>query len=246
MPMLKRMPQATSSRFTALALLCLGIATASPLRAQKNQSSPGAPIRDQEHSFHRHVTSWTKLREQHVVMQQKDYSCGAASLATLLRYHWDDDITELELLQEVVKMLTVAEMKERIKNGLSLTDLRRLATRVGYNASIGELTFEKLSESKVPLVVGIVVNDFDHFVVYRGTDMKFVYLADPARGNLRVPVNEFVKQWQKNMVLVVVPRSGNLERSSPLLVRGDEMMLGESNRQYLRDRLTTLRSGLEP
>jgi predicted double-glycine peptidase len=227
-------------------LLWLGMPLASKAFAQERQASPSAPIRDQEHSFRRHVASWTKLREQHVVMQQKDYSCGAASLATLMRYHWGDDITELELLRETVKMLTAAEMKERIKNGLSLTDLRRLATRVGYNASIGELTFEKLSESKVPLVVGIVVDEFDHFVVYRGTDMKFVYLADPARGNLRVPVEEFLRQWQKNMVLVVVPRSGNLERASPLLVRGDEMTLGESNRQYLRDRLTTLRGGLEP
>jgi predicted double-glycine peptidase len=137
-------------------------------------------------------------------------------------------------------MLTIDEMKERIKNGLSLTDLRRLAVRIGYQASIGRLEFKALSESKIPLVVGIVINDFNHFVVYRGTDGHYVYLADPARGNVRTPIPEFLKQWQKNMALVVVkPGEGEKPRVSPLMVRPEEIFLGETNRLYLRDRATT-------
>ena len=75
---------------------------------------------------------------------------------------------------------------------------------MGYQSTIGRLEFDKLKESKIPLIVGIVVDGFDHFVVFRGTDGRNVYLADPAHGNLRVPAAEFVKQWQKNMALVVV------------------------------------------
>ncbi len=198
-----------------------------------------APIRDKEHSFRVHVKSWTTLRKQNVVMQQRDYSCGAAALATLLHYHWEDDATETQLLVEVVNMLTVEEMKERIKNGLSLTDLRRLAVRLGHLATIGRLEFDKLRESKIPLVVGIVVNGFDHFVVYRGADDHYVYLADPARGKVRTPIDEFKKQWQKNAVLVVVKKGIDAEKTSVLNVTEEEKSLGRLNRRYLRDRTTT-------
>ena len=97
-----------------------------------------APVRDQERVFEQHVTSWVTLRRKNVVMQQRDYSCGAASLATLLRYHWGDPVTETQCLITITKMLTLEEMKERIKNGLSLTDLRRLAVELG-----GELQDQK-------------------------------------------------------------------------------------------------------
>src|SRR5690606_41610526 len=118
----------------------------------------------------------------------------------------------------VLRVRTVEELKERIQNGLSLTDLRRTSVQMGYQATIGRLEFEKLSESRIPLIVGIVVEDFDHFVVFRGTDGVWVYLADPARGNVRVPVHEFTSQWQQNAVLVVVKPDGEPTKMSPLTV----------------------------
>lgn len=224
----------------AIAIACLLLGAIGEVKPEDRASTPGAPIRDAGHRFRGHARSWLELQRQNVVMQKRDYSCGAAALATLLRYHWGDDFTEARLLQQVVGMLTVDEMKERIENGLSLTDLRRLAVRVGYQASIGRLKLKDLSESKIPLVVGIVVNDFDHFVVYRGTDGRYVYLADPARGNVRTPTQEFLKQWQKNMALVVVkPGHGEKARVSPLMVQPDEVLLDDTNRLYLRDRVTS-------
>jgi len=230
----------TALRIAAVMLTTVLILFASESAPAKDKKkTPNAPIRDPEHRFQVRVKSWRELKRQNVVMQQRDYSCGAAALATLLKYQWGDPITEQKLLEETVKMLSIEEMRERIENGLSLTDLRRLATRVGYLASIGRLTFEKLSESKVPVIVGIIVNDYDHFVVFRGTDGVYVYLADPAAGNIRVPVPKFVKQWQKNMVLVVVKKGIDTKNlpDTPLTVRPKEMFLGELNRLHVRDRI---------
>lgn len=232
-----------------VAIVCIlsawtSIAFAARIASAQQTPTLGPPIRDDRRTFQRYVTSWTAQRKQDVVIQKRDYSCGAAALATLMRYHWEDrQITETQLLHETVRMLNVEEFKDRVKNGLSLTDLRRLAVRVGYNASIGELSFETLSESKVPVVVGIIINEYDHFVVFRGTDGQYVYLADPSRGKVRLPIADFLDQWQENLVLVVVPRSGDLERSSPLLVQYDESLLGETNQLYLRDRVTGVRTG---
>lgn len=197
-----------------------------------------APLRDDRHVIRIYPESWLEAKRRNVVMQQRDYSCGAAALATLLQYHWGDNVSELEILVHVVRMLTPEEMRERVENGLSLTDLRRVAVKMGYQATIGKLEIDKLKESKIPLIVGIVVEGFDHFVVYRGMDDRFVYVADPARGNVRTPIDVFQKQWQQNAVLVVVKPGGDLQKVSPLAVQDSEKFFGELNRRYLRDQAT--------
>lgn len=227
-----------------VAALGLGSLMLSTAAAEKKPPRPQTPVRDPEHVFRRHVKSWREIKLQNVVMQRRDYSCGAAALATLLRYHWEDPVTEDDVLRAVLKILTIEELKERIQNGLSLTDLRRTAVQMGYLSTIGRLEFEKLKESKIPLIVGIVVEDFDHFVVFRGTDGVWVYLADPARGNVRVPVDEFTSQWQQNAVLVVVKPNVDPTRISPLSLDPLEVMVGETNRLWVRDQLSGPVGGL--
>lgn len=169
-----------------------------------------------------------------VVMQQRDYSCGAAAVATILRYYWGDDVTEEQLLVLLGEILTPQELEERIENGLALTDLRKLAVKAGYQASMGTVKFDELSKSKVPVVVGIIVNGHEHFAVYRGTDWYWVYLADPLRGNVRVRVNEFVRQWQENAILVVAKPNTKVKTVNPLGPRPSEIYRGRLNDQYVR------------
>ena len=58
-----------------------------------------APIRDQRRTFRTHVKSWLDIRRSNVVMQQRDYSCGAAALASVMQFHLQDkSATELSLL----------------------------------------------------------------------------------------------------------------------------------------------------
>ena len=193
-----------------------------------------APVRDREHNVQMRVRSWQELQRRNVVMQRRDYSCGAAALATLLRYYWNDPVSEEDILQVLDKLLTVEETKDRIKNGLAISDLRRAAVKMGYLSTIGTMSFEKLTESRVPLVVPIKVNKIDHFVVYRGTFDGYVYLADPGRGNVRTPVHEFRQQWNDNAVLVAVKPGVTPPTQSALTVRQKDVSLGETNWQLIR------------
>ncbi len=161
------------------------------------------PIRDSSNQTEVVVRSYELLKQQHIVMQKRDFSCGAAAVATIARYYWDDKVDEDLFLRALDRVLTEREVVDRITNGLAMSDLRRAAVLVGYQSTVGKLTFEKLSESKVPLVVGIKPGGHKHFVVYRGTDYMWVYVADPIRGNLRMPIREFVDQWQEHAVLVL-------------------------------------------
>ncbi len=192
------------------------------------------PIRDQQHIFQRGVWSWRELKDRNVVKQNRDYSCGAASLCTLLKYYWGDDVTEQKILDEVDKMLTPAERKERIQNGLSLTDLRKVCVKLGYVSSIGTLTFDQLSQSKIPVLVGLKLGKFYHFAVFRGTDGYWVYLADPARGNIRGPAQEFIDAWQKNAILVVAKKDQDIKENSPLSLKPEEVYLGQLNRVVIQ------------
>ncbi len=134
-------------------------------------------------------------------------------MCTLLQYYWGDKVNEQKVLEQLDAMLKPAERRERIKEGLSLTDLRRVSVKLGYVASIGTLTFEQLSQSKIPVLVPLTIGKFNHFAIYRGTDGFYVYLADPARGNVRTRIDEFQKQWQKNAILVVAKKDQDLREN---------------------------------
>ena len=207
----------------------LSLGASAPLYAQG-----GAPIRDPQHRFEKPVYSWQARKTRNIVMQKQDYSCGAAALATVARYYWGDPVGEHYFLSTIVGMLSVQQLEDRVENGLTMTDLRLAAVKLGYVASIGRLSYQELTESKVPLVVGITVRDYDHFVVYRGSDGYYVYLADPIRGNIRLPAWEFVQQWQQNAVLVVAKPGQGVREHSPLTVMHNETLQGETNRNFVR------------
>jgi uncharacterized protein len=197
-----------------------------------------APVRDPDHVFRRFVWSWKDIRDRNVVKQNRDYSCGAASLCTLLQYYWGDKVTEQKVLDSLDAMLKPAERRDRIKEGLSLTDLRRVSVKLGYLASIGTLTFEQLSQSKIPVLVPLTIGKFNHFAIYRGTDGFYVYLADPARGNVRTRIDEFVKQWQKNAILVVAKKDQDLRENAPLNLTAEEVYKGTLNRVFIEKLVT--------
>ncbi len=194
-----------------------------------------APIRDPQRIIYEHVWSYQELARRQIVMQQQDYSCGAAVLATVIRYYWGDPAEEGHFLDMMPKLkLTEAQLKDRIENGLTLTDLRDLANMAGYQASMGKVKLDELRQSRVPVIVGIKVNEHDHFVVFRGLDSRFAYLADPIRGNVRTPVPDFLKQWQKNAILVIAKPNAKVKDVNPMGVRETEIVRGALNDQTVR------------
>jgi predicted double-glycine peptidase len=198
------------------------------------QPKEPTPIRDASNQTQTIVRSYELLKQRNIVMQKRDFSCGAAAVATIARYYWDDKVDEDLFLRALDRVLTKAEIEDRIKNGLAMSDLRRAAVIAGYQSAVGRLTFEKLGESKVPVVVGIKPDGHKHFVVYRGTDFMWVYVADPIRGNLRMPVREFVSQWQEHAVLVLHKPGHKVKEFSALSLTDADLMRGETTDQYIR------------
>src|SRR5262249_4631145 len=140
------------------------------------------------------VTSWRAMRDAGVVRQGFDYSCGAAALATLLS-GTGQPVSEREILQAVFATLSDAEATRTMQKGLSLLDLKRVAEARGHAAEGYRISAETLVQLTRPALVLIEPYGYSHFAVLRGVRGDRVYLADPARGNVRTSAARFLRNW---------------------------------------------------
>ena len=162
------------------------------------------------------------LRDQNLVKQRFDFSCGAAALATLMRYGFGERITERDILAQLFGLLSDSEKPTVRATGFSLLHLQRVAQARGYNAEGFRLTPEQLSMLGGPVLVFIEPRGYKHFAVLRGVRGDRVYLADPSRGNIRMPAYAFLNDWLQNdgrgIIFVVEPAAGLPPSGTPLRV----------------------------
>jgi len=154
---------------------------------------------------HKPVRSLLETRNQGVVHQQWDLSCGAATLATVLTYQHGDAVPEPQIAKAMLEHTSVEIVNQR--GGFSLLDLKQYAEGRGYEATgYSGLTVADL-ENFAPIIVPVSLSKIDHFVVFRGRVGDRVVLADPAFGNRTMRVDRFDRVWQ-NKVGFVVARGG--------------------------------------
>lgn len=149
------------------------------------------------HAEPRTVKSLLEMRHENVVIQQWDLSCGAAALATLLRYQHGDQVTERDVALSLMKREEYIRNPQlvQIREGFSLLDLKRDVDARGYQGNgYGRLQLKDLV-AKAPLIVPITTNGYSHFVIFRGMHGDRVLLADPAWGNRTIPLEEFMGRW---------------------------------------------------
>jgi predicted double-glycine peptidase len=161
--------------------------------------------------------TWKDVRQQHVVMQRYDYSCGAAAMATLMRYYFGEDITERDVLLDILEHISAEATKKRKKEGFSLLDLKEYAERHGYQAAGVDLELEALRQLVGPVLVYLETDGYKHFAILRGSREDRVFLADPSRGNVSMPVSRFVKQWS-GITLVLGKEGFGTPAAYPLAV----------------------------
>jgi predicted double-glycine peptidase len=145
----------------------------------------------------RTVKSLLEMRRQNVVIQKWDLSCGAAALATLLKYQHGEPVTEKEIALALMKREEYIRNPQLVQSreGFSLLDLKRNVDARGYLGNgYGRLKL-KDAIAKAPLIVPIQTNGYNHFVVFRGSYGDRVLLADPAWGNRTMAVEEFMEKW---------------------------------------------------
>lgn len=143
------------------------------------------------------VKSLLELRQEYVVVQKWDLSCGAAALATLLSYQHGDKVPERKIARALIqrKEYIAEPMLVQIQHGFSLLDLKRYVDDRGYQGvGYGKLTLAGLIK-RAPLLVPVNFYGYNHFVVFRGIRGDRVLLADPAWGNRTMRIQRFEDAW---------------------------------------------------
>ncbi len=161
------------------------------------------------------VETFKERRLRQVVHQSEDFSCGAATVATILRYYYGQPITEREAIIGMFKAGDRADIRQR---GFSLLDMKKFTEGLHYKAvgyKIGDIN--KLRELKIPVIALIDTQRYKHFVVIRKVDDNYVYLSDPVWGNRRMKRGDFEKVWN-NIILAI---SGPRPADAPGLYTGD-------------------------
>ncbi|KPA87886.1 MULTISPECIES: C39 family peptidase [Pseudomonas] len=148
------------------------------------------------------ITSLQQLKFSGIQRQTLDYSCGAASLTILLNQYFSDSIGEQQILSEIIHRLSKEELLDRVRKGFSMLDLKNAAENLGYNAAGVMLPLEAASRLKGPTIILLRRKELNHFVVLKGVSQGKAFLADPARGNLRMPLYELQKQWHGETLIV--------------------------------------------
>lgn len=143
------------------------------------------------------VRSILEIRRQSVVVQEWDLSCGAAALATILRYQHGDDVSERELVIALISRDIYIANPElvQIREGFSLLDLKRVVEARGYNGfGYGDMSFEDVLDL-APIITPIKPKGYNHFVVLIGRAGDQIQVADPAFGNATMTVARFRRVW---------------------------------------------------
>lgn len=172
-------------------------------------------------SITKEVQSIRERRFENLIAQETDFSCGAASLATILKYAYGrSDITEVDVLEG---MFEVADQEVAERMGFSLLDLRNYVDSIGLRARGYEIEQDALDAVSIPVIVLLDLSGYQHFVVLKKVSGDRVYIGDPALGNKVMERSEFVEAWN-NIIFAVIGENFDthtvlLDPAQPLTAR---------------------------
>jgi len=137
------------------------------------------------------VSSIKEQRFKTIYKQQYDFSCGSATLASLLSFHYDDVVDELMVFKD---MYSNGNQQKIQQQGFSLLDMKHYLSRRGYRSNGFKISLKQLEKAEIPAIT---------FVIIKGSDEKEVLVGDPAIGIKVYSRAEFEKMWNKQIVFVI-------------------------------------------
>ncbi|GIU06675.1 MULTISPECIES: C39 family peptidase [unclassified Shewanella] len=163
-------------------------------------------------SYSKNIQSIRERKFEFVVQQRTDFSCGAASLASILKFGYGKtEITEEHVLLE---MLKVSDMDVVQQQGFSLLDMKRYLATQNMRGRGYRVGLKEMQQLKIPAIILLNDGGYSHFVVMRRFTDNQVYLGDPALGNRILEYDEFTEKWN-GIVFVVI--GNEYIKDNPLL-----------------------------
>lgn len=146
------------------------------------------------------VSSIAEQRFKTIYKQKYDFSCGSATLASLLTFHYDDEVNELSVFQD---MYENGDQEKIQQQGFSLLDMKRYLSRRGYQSNGFKVSLKQLSSAQIPAITIINNAGYLHFVVVKGSTDKKVIVGDPSVGLKSIDIEKFTEMWGNRIFFVI-------------------------------------------
>jgi uncharacterized protein len=141
-----------------------------------------------------------EIRFRSTVRQKFDYSCGSAAVATLLTHHYEQPITEEQIIQV---MYARGNQQKILQEGFSLLDMKTYLESVGFKADGFEAQLEQIEKFGAPGIALIQDSGYRHFVVVKGIHGDKVLVGDPAIGARVLTRAEFEAAWVNHIFFLI-------------------------------------------
>lgn len=141
-----------------------------------------------------------------LVMQMEVTECGAACLTMILAYYG--------------KWISLEEVRSRCgvgRDGANLKIVGNVARSYDLEPKVKAIGVNGLRKTEdLPC---ILYWGFDHFVVFNGIKGKYAYLNDPARGKLKLPLDDFRKKYSGIAMFLSKTEKFKPEGNPPDMIR---------------------------
>ena len=146
------------------------------------------------------VQSVRERRWDSVIQQERDFSCGAAAVATLLTYHYERPTDEAEVFDA---MFAAGDQRKILRQGFSMLDMKGYLNANGYVGDGFRVGLDELAHAAIPAISIIVIRGYRHFVVIKGVTDDTVLVGDPALGLKEYAREEFEAMMASDILFVV-------------------------------------------
>lgn len=151
------------------------------------------------------VKSYQEIKNEKVIRQNYEESCGAASLATLINILDDSNLTELDLLKAMSGQQLYTDM-------VSFADLNDAVKKLGFQSKSYKID-RKILESIISVPILVKIEDdprFPHFVVIINHKGNYLQILDPSYGKYISSKREFYSVWDRykkgGFALIINPK----------------------------------------
>lgn len=138
------------------------------------------------------VKPFSELKNERVIRQNYEQSCGASSLATMINVIDDENLSEFDVL----KLMSEQELQTDM---VSFADLETVLAKLGYENKSYKINKENLDKLvNIPMIVKIEDDPrFPHFIVIIKHKGDFLEILDPSHGEYISSKREFLRLWDK-------------------------------------------------
>ncbi len=151
------------------------------------------------------VKSFAEMKFSTVYKQQFDFSCGSAALASLLTFHYDDEVNEQSVFIDMFEHGDQEKIKEL---GFSLLDMKNYLERRGYRSDGFKMPLDQLHEASSPAITIIDADGYLHFIIIKGLTERRVLVGDPAIGVNIIPRDQFEEMWGDRILFLIHAENG--------------------------------------